>query len=933
LFAPFKSFLIDIDGGYKKVVSAAGTFVFECYKNHSAPKKMSLLKKLEGDQMQRNVEREIRDLHQIFVTWFRGDADLSELQTELELKLLPGFSHVAPNGHMVQGRKVLLEYLNDKYACYKDQVFEIQVYNVRILWQSEAKILACYEEWQSWDVPTTTEEGASTDRQQFGRLSTCLLDHNKSSSFSDTFQWIHVHETWMEAEEPVLLEEGTTAAGNHGNAMMNRYNLNEEDATTVMTGPVPPEQLAQRYPERFAMQQPQQQRPVDPYHPQKGDSTNTSEEEEDLLPPPVQQTSSKNVSTPLTSRADKAPTTAATTTTMDDDKSLSQSGQQEEELSFSEEPQQLPWLASNGEGDNATNKRLLILVGNSISKIRSAQRTLAEHSIAYHVVQGEQFDQTARRQQLFDISGLHGEYPQFFKLDKDFLGRENVTFWGTLDDFERSNAAGTLWTDLGLNNDFSTTSFQHNKDGMDDEESFDEEDILMGDQVEMLDDVEENDEEEEEDDDDDEGGAEEEADVQDEHMDEEEDEEDEEDTSEAKDEVASLKKPEPPMTKEEQAFLEASQGILFFEEEDEGPPQPPAPKEDAIINLDRLMESESENVASAAMLSLHSEADASHKRHVSPGLSAYAKPLMYENALVGLSIAGFDIGTSQGPIADAKWCKETGAALEKRAQPKKGGARKICLPEMVFPTAHVALEGHSIWLSWDASDALEAWAKCHRKISLNSRASYKGVSVIKSKDAAAWEDRRTHGEGAITDASAVFHYDWTFSTPFSVKMEGGKWTELDESGMRMDLLKDKSVPILFYDEIVLYECDLHDNGHSQYKIKLRIMPTCSYVLARSWVRVDNVIVRVRETRVLIDFFGIQPKIYRDVVWRECAWEDLPKHGLPTTAREWNCDQVVESPKWNDLLQRIPQVELPSDILPFSVLEYGNLINFNQERSS
>lgn len=71
--------------------------------------------------------------------------------------------------------------------------------------------------------------------------------------------------------------------------------------------------------------------------------------------------------------------------------------------------------------------------------------------------------------------------------------------------------------------------------------------------------------------------------------------------------------------------------------------------------------------------------------------------------------------------------------------------------------------------------------------------------------------------------------------------------------MRMELLKDQSVPILFFDEFILYEDDLHDNGQCQYSVKLRVMPTCAYILARLWVRVDNIIVRLRETRVLIDF--------------------------------------------------------------------------------
>jgi len=137
------------------------------------------------------------------------------------------------------------------------------------------------------------------------------------------------------------------------------------------------------------------------------------------------------------------------------------------------------------------------------------------------------------------------------------------------------------------------------------------------------------------------------------------------------------------------------------------------------------------------------------------------------------------------------------------------------------------------------------------------------------------------------------------------------------------LLTDQSVPILFFDEIVLFEDDLHDNGQVQFSIKLRIMPTCAYVLARLWVRVDNVILRLRETRVLVDFFGIQPKIYRDITWRECKWEDLASHNLPTAVRAWNNEQSGETPEWQGLVQKLPAITLPDGMIQYAVLEYGD----------
>jgi type 2A phosphatase activator TIP41 len=311
---------------------------------------------------------------------------------------------------------------------------------------------------------------------------------------------------------------------------------------------------------------------------------------------------------------------------------------------------------------------------------------------------------------------------------------------------------------------------------------------------------------------------------------------------------------------------------------------------------------------------------------VSPRLQEYAKPLKWDGSLVGVSIAGFDIGTSQGPIADSSWYTEHGRKFEKKAQyaatNKQGGKRKLCLPEMIFPVAHVALEGHGLWMSWDASDCLEQWALQHAQIPVGSDQEHCGVSVLKAQDAKLWQKRSHEAHKHKSSKDAVFHYDWTFSSPFAAKVEGGNWIELDESGMRMALLTDQTVPILFFDEIVLYEDDLHDNGQVQYTIKLRIMPSCAYILARLWVRVDNVLVRVRETRVLIDFFGIQPQIFRDVTWRECLWKDLESHGLPSSLRDWNCETGGETAEWNQLLSSIPTVDLPKGILAHATLEYG-----------
>ena len=153
----------------------------------------------------------------------------------------------------------------------------------------------------------------------------------------------------------------------------------------------------------------------------------------------------------------------------------------------------------------------------------------------------------------------------------------------------------------------------------------------------------------------------------------------------------------------------------------------------------------------------------------------------------------------------------------------------------------------------------------------------------------------------------------------------------------MHLLTDQSIPILYYDHVVLMEDDLHDNGLVQYIVKVRVMPTCAYILSRLFVRVDHVLIRVRDCRFLVDFGsttttatslggggsgGGSKKLYRDISWRECMWDELEYNNLPTDIRAWKQeDNNQETPTFNRMLTTIPLVELPKDIPAHAEFSY------------
>ena len=298
-------------------------------------------------------------------------------------------------------------------------------------------------------------------------------------------------------------------------------------------------------------------------------------------------------------------------------------------------------------------------------------------------------------------------------------------------------------------------------------------------------------------------------------------------------------------------------------------------------------------------------------------------------------------------MANETWIDDTTNILQNLSQPSGDKAtapttvarnRRLTLPEIVFPDAKVHIGLQNGWsFQWTARDVLQDWAEAHSEIPLGSEAAHRGVSVIQTADAALWSSSKKH---SATD----FHYDWTFSTPFATTnastTDGNDtmtndapyaWEGLTVSGMNFTLLRDTTQPILYFDEIQLYEDDLHDNGVVTFSIKLRWMPTCLYVLSRCWLRVDSVLLRSRETRLMIDWTAPSnvaatkagrppaPAVYRDVTWRECKWRDLPRYGLPTEVKAWYTEGGVETGAWNSLLQRIPIVELPHGLPKHSVL--------------
>ena len=86
----------------------------------------------------------------------------------------------------------------------------------------------------------------------------------------------------------------------------------------------------------------------------------------------------------------------------------------------------------------------------------------------------------------------------------------------------------------------------------------------------------------------------------------------------------------------------------------------------------------------------------------------------------------------------------------------------------------------------------------------------------------------------------------------------------DEVGIDFDVLRRRD-DILFFDEGILYQGDLEDCGEVILDYKVRVMPSCWFVLLRLFLRIDNGETRIRSYRYYHNFES--NKIDMNISWQ------------------------------------------------------------------
>ena len=211
----------------------------------------------------------------------------------------------------------------------------------------------------------------------------------------------------------------------------------------------------------------------------------------------------------------------------------------------------------------------------------------------------------------------------------------------------------------------------------------------------------------------------------------------------------------------------------------------------------------------------------------------------------------------------------------------------ITPPEMIFGDNYVSIEHtSSSWMiTFNAYDALD-------------RVDKTGQAMLQVAHSSEWQKSREHHHGGIKEV--VKPFDWSYSTDYKGTVApGAPHFQPSSRTIPLELLK-RPDPIKFFDEVMLYEDELADNGITMLSIKVRVMPDRLLLLCRFFMRLDDVIFRIRDTRIFIEFGT--GEVIREYVEREEEFEPV-RNRLVATGQD--VSNLLRDP--NKLSENLPIV--------------------------
>ncbi|GAA5905201.1 Tip41p [Sporobolomyces salmoneus] len=203
----------------------------------------------------------------------------------------------------------------------------------------------------------------------------------------------------------------------------------------------------------------------------------------------------------------------------------------------------------------------------------------------------------------------------------------------------------------------------------------------------------------------------------------------------------------------------------------------------------------------------------------------------------------------------------------------------LALPEIIFGNNRLSIkhEPSGFELEWNTLDMLkevkkgQGWEK------------QPGSGALRVAHADEW----TRGQSSTNSTShmtIVKPFDWTYTTLHPgtiISSADSTWERAPPThpGIPLALLARTDIPILFFDEVPLFEDELGDNGIADVTIRVRVNSTSFYVLARYALRIDHVLFRHFDVRVYHEFGSRE--IVRELKGRQSTYEQVKARLSPT----------------------------------------------------
>jgi len=220
---------------------------------------------------------------------------------------------------------------------------------------------------------------------------------------------------------------------------------------------------------------------------------------------------------------------------------------------------------------------------------------------------------------------------------------------------------------------------------------------------------------------------------------------------------------------------------------------------------------------------------------------------------------------------------------------KKLNLGTTSMPEMVFGNSFLQLKHleSGFCLNFNAQDTLKSLLPGPDE-------------SIQVADATKWSKKIIPPE-----VQKLQQRNWTFSnsyegtlldsneqnyTNFSTTHNMPKFKIEINTKARIDIEKLKARdPILFHDDIVLFEDELHDNGISIQNVRLRVMEKFFLCLLRFFLRVDGVVFRIFDVRFYHEFGW--DYIIKERQAREDKYQNIERYFIGDKTQLQNIDTV------------------------------------------